>query len=556
MNNLLINLNNMNLYNLHHKQIGILAFLLFFYTNVWGQSAIGQDFLILNKVYEVNKNPVDFILVIDQSGSVQNYWEPILSSASQIVSLANEGDYITLIGFKETVDNLILARRINSANRNSIVNEIRNLPKPTGNYTDLYESVDFTLERGINRPDGNKLQIIFYFTDFKNDPSPSSRWRNTSTNVLKTKRINYVDKAGKLINIFAFQLPLDAGAGRDYNEFSEIFDNKVKRIISDLNTMQEWFSRLSQEISREKLKLLLQNDLNNFLSVKDIKLKGNQIKIEVQNKLGFPFEVKHLDLKSDNFGTCLSQPIKDIVIPANENSVISLSFSDFLLKHSSLLEKKVNIINPIITLQCSFNSLEREFAKLNTPADQSQTVKYHQSIIIGTGIPYWMVGAAAFLFILVIYFINKTWLKPEWTFNRKGFKVTVTLDGKLIPNSIKTYEKSKKLVTIEHTIVNVSDVNPEMARLISESQFKIYVVPSKPRFFSGKPKRGTYLFAEGKNISFKVKKLVKGKVQYASVPSNRKLFTERVFLHKGVAIIGELNAGINKAQLEFSFYNK
>jgi hypothetical protein len=538
------------------KSIGITTSLILFFMISWGQNTLKQDFPKLSLAYEVNKNPVDYIIVVDQSGTVKRYWEPIKSSAAKLVALANEGDYLTLIGFSESVDNLILARKINSSSKNAIVNEINGLPDPKGSYTDLFESVDFTLEKGINRPEGNNLQIIFYFTDFKNEPPPASKWRNTSTTTLSAKRINYVDKTGKLVNIFAFQLPLEAGAGRDYEEFSRIFDNRVKRIISDLNTMQEWFGRLSQEISREKLRLLLQNDLQKFLVVEEINIKADKIDIKIANRLDIPVLIKEVELSNNDKTFNIDQTFNGIEIPANGKAKLSLSLASFLQQHPSLLEKRINFREPILKIHSDFRNLESEFGKLNIPALQTQSILYPETLVIRTGIPYWLVGGALLLLLLIVYLIYKTWIKPEWTFNRRGFKVTVTLDGKLLPNSNKVFEKSKRPVIIEHTIISASDVSPEIARMISESQFKIFVVPTKPRFFTMKPKRGTYLFAEAKGIGFKVKKLVRGNVIMASLPTNRRLYTEKAFLHKGVTIIGELTSGIARNQLELNFYNK
>jgi hypothetical protein len=538
------------------KIIIVILFCFITIESINAQSINNKDFPVLSGAYKLEKEPVDYIIVVDQSGTVKQYWESIKASASKLVTLANDGDYLTVIGFKETVDNLILARKINSNSKRAIVDEIKGLAEPRGSYTDLFESVDFTLEKGINRPEGSKLQIIFYFTDFKNDPPPGSKWRTSSTDNLVRKRESYIDKTGKLVNIFAFQLPLEANAGRDFDKFSKIFDNRVKRIISDLNTLQEWFGRLSQEIAREKLKLLLKNDLNEILSIDDLSVSGDQIKIKVHNKLGFPVKIDQINLKNEGLGLNISQIFSNISVPKNGQVVMPFSISGFIQKHNSLIEKNIPIRNSQFTFQCSFNDTEGEFGILNIPTIQDQVILFEPVILFKTGIPYWIVVVTFVLLILIIYLIYKTWIKSEWTFNRKGFKVTVVLDGKLLTNSGRTFEKSKKAVIIEHTIINSSDVSPEMARIISESQFKIFVVPSKPRFLRGTPKRGTYLFAEGKGISFKVKKLVKSKVQFASIPANRRLFTERIFLHKGVTIVGEIVTGVNKSQFEFNFYIK
>jgi hypothetical protein len=186
-------------------------------------------------------------LLFDRSGTVKKFWTPIKKAVIQIVDLAKDGDYVSFFGFDGSADNLILPRTLSSSNKQETKNEINGLSVPKGSDTDLFESVDFTLEKGINRPEGNKIQLVFYFTDFINEPPLYSRWRNISTDTLVRKRINYIEKSGKLVNVFAFQLPLDAGAGRDFQEFSYIFDNRVKRIISDLNAMQHWFGRLPRK---------------------------------------------------------------------------------------------------------------------------------------------------------------------------------------------------------------------------------------------------------------------------------------------------------------------
>jgi tetrahydromethanopterin S-methyltransferase subunit G len=520
------------------------------------ESSLEQDFPILSNVYNFDEETTDYIIVVDQSGSVKKFWEPIKSSASKLVTIVNEGDYLTLVGFKETVDNLIIPLKITSENRNAIINQIHDLSEPRGQYTDLYESVNFVLEKGINRPGGSKLQFIFYFTDFINQPPSNSQWKTTSTNVLIEKRINYVDKTGKLINIFAFQLPLEAGAGRDFDKFSTIFDNKVTRILSDLNSMQEWFERLSQEIYREKLKLVLQNDLTDFLTIKGIAIQGEQIVIEVHNKLKFATLIKQVELKSDFKELQVIKNDKIFEIAGNGDTNIYLSISEFIPKNQVTLEQQIEIPRVELKFHCSFESLENEFGKLNISSNQEQHITNNKKITTTIGIPYWIIIGAVLFLILIIYLIYKWWLKPEWTFNRKGFKITFALDGDLLPSSVKTYEKSKKPIVIDHTIINRSDIDPETAKKISETGFKIYVVPAKPKFFSSRPKRGTYLFAEGKGINFTLKKLVKGKMVHVSLPKSRRLFAERIFLHKGVTIIGKLTSGIKISELEINFYNK
>lgn len=517
----------------------LLIFILFISITCKAQN----EFPVLSAVYEVNNEPSDYIVVVDQSGSVRKFWDPIKKSIIQIVDLANEGDYISFIGFQESTDNLMLPRNLTSTNKEATIHEIDKLSEPRGRFTDLFESVDFILEKGINRPNGNQIQLVFYFTDFINEPSPYSSWKNNSTDQLVTKRINYIDKSGKLVNIFAFQLPLEAGAGRDFEEFSLIFDNRVKRIISDLNTMQNWFERLSQEIYREKLKLVMQDDLSNFVEIKTLRAKGNSIEMEIANKMGIPIVINQIDLTSEESRLKTSQLFTDARIPSKETKKLTVPIAEYLEGYKSYLEKTIRIENPVITLHYSFDQLDSELAILNIPNEQVRSINFDKTILAKTGLRYWMAGIIALLIILLGHFIYKTWIKPEWIFKRKSFKVTISLGGTLLQNSSRIIQPTRKTVIIDNTIINQNDI----------PQFKIYLVPVKPRFLSGHPKRGTYIYAECPAGHLKVRKHEKGKESLTPIPTTKRLFTEQVFLHKGVRISGEFNSGINTTIVDINF---
>lgn len=517
----------------------LLIFILFISITCKAQN----EFPVLSAVYEVNNEPSDYIVVVDQSGSVRKFWDPIKKSIIQIVDLANEGDYISFIGFQESTDNLMLPRNLTSTNKEATIHEIDKLSEPRGRFTDLFESVDFILEKGINRPNGNQIQLVFYFTDFINEPPPYSSWKNNSTDQLVTKRINYIDKSGKLVNIFAFQLPLEAGAGRDFEEFSLIFDNRVKRIISDLNTMQNWFERLSQEIYREKLKLVMQDDLSNFVEIKTLRAKGNSIEMEIANKMGIPIVINQIDLTSEESRLKTSQLFTDARIPSKETKKLTVPIAEYLEGYKSYLEKTIRIENPVITLHYSFDQLDSELAILNIPNEQVRSINFDKTILAKTGLRYWMAGIIALLIILLGHFIYKTWIKPEWIFKRKSFKVTISLGGTLLQNSSRIIQPTRKTVIIDNTIINQNDI----------PQFKIYLVPVKPRFLSGHPKRGTYIYAECPAGHLKVRKHEKGKESLTPIPTTKRLFTEQVFLHKGVRISGEFNSGINTTIVDINF---
>ncbi len=543
----------LTLYNTTVRLLIFLILIFISFPDCFCQENENNEFPVLSKVYEVNKEPSDYIIVIDRSGTVRRFWNPIKASVNQVIDLANEGDYVSFIGFNESVDNLIIPRTISSANKQATKNEINSLSEPTGNRTDLFESVDFTLERGINRPNGNKIQLVFYFTDFINHPPSNSKWRNNSTDELVTKRTNYIDKSGKLVNVFAFQLPLEAGAGRDFEEFSHIFDNRVKRIISDLNAMQNWFGRLSQEIAREKLRLLLQNDLDDFLLINALIIKGNKIEMEVSNTMEFPVTINQVDFESKGSGLRKKQLFKDAIIPAKGTTKLTIPISDYLERHKSFLEKTIGIENPDVTLHFSFDQLANELAILNIPNEQERSISADNNLLVKTGLPYWIAGVIALLIFLLGYFINKIWIKPEWIFNRKSFKVIVSMDGKLLNHSSKVFQSTRKTVLIDNSIINPVDIPTEKESLVAGIKFMIFLDPAKPRFLSKNPKRGTYMAAECASGRFRIRKSEKGKETFTDLPKNRGLFSEQVFLHKGIKVTGEFSSGITRTKLDLNF---
>ncbi len=71
----------------------------------------------------------------------------------------------------------------------------------------------------------------------------------------------------------------------------------------------------SQEIYREKLKLLLNNDLNDFLLINSLKIAGNNIQVEVVNKLGLPVTIDRIDIESKESGLQTKQLFTDAIIP-------------------------------------------------------------------------------------------------------------------------------------------------------------------------------------------------------------------------------------------------
>lgn len=520
----------------------------------YSQSTYNKDFPKLSGLYRFDKEHIDYIVVIDRSGTVRPYWAEIKSAIINVINLSKDGDYITIIGFHSTSDYLVLPRSINPKVKQELISEVNLLQAPNGSFTDLFDSVDKALE-SINRPNGNSLQAVFYFTDFKNEPPGGSRWNLQNISLLDTKYLNYVLKPNKLVNVFAFQLPLDADAGKDYESFNKIFDQTVFKILVNAGSMDEWFVRLEDQLKRQRLNLRVKTDLKDFINLKSASTNSERIKLTIENRLPFDTYLNKVIIGSGSVSEIIKESYSNVTIKAKGQTDIYISAKTFLQKHPEFLEHTIRIEKPIFSLSFSFVELNTELAKLNIGQSATQQLALKEDLSFKIGIPYWVFVAIGIAIFFLFFLMYKTWFKPEWIFRQRPFRVSCTLDGKLLPNSTKKFAKSKQPIIIDHTIISSIDVSPEKAKIIMESKFKIYVVTSKPRFLTMNPRRGTYLFAESQGGNLTLKKNIKGKVVYSTIPRNRKLFTEQVSLYKGICIVGEFTSGITKTKLEINFYN-
>jgi hypothetical protein len=315
--------------------------------------------------------------------------------------------------------------------------------------------------------------------------------------------------------------------------------------------MQEWFDRLSMEISREKLKLLLQDDLKSFLHVERAAMSGNNIEILVQNKLGIPFFLDRVDLISQESGLTVSGELSGIEIPAQGSRMIPISISSYLQKEQSFLEKSVIVKNPVITLNGNFPTVSNELGLLNIPDKQTVSIPLDQSLKVKVGLRFWQAAIILLALALLLYFIYSTWIKSEWLFGKKAFRLTISMDGKLLGNSTKTYQITRKPLIINQSFINHSDVPAEKEKMVSTLNFNVYLDPVKPRFPSFSPRRGTYISAESSTGRFKINKMEKGKMTVSAIPSGRTLHAEKLSIYKGVNFSGEFASGLTKAKLEF-----
>jgi hypothetical protein len=224
--------------------------------------AYGQpDVPILTERYAKEPKKADFVIVLDRSGSMQRFWPSVIRSVSDFIEVLPDGDYVSILFFEGRAGELVTPREITTASRTSLREQLAGLGRPQGARTDLGAGINRTLDE-LNRPAANRLQFVFFFTDFEHHPPTGSPWSSRDPltrpwRELQQKKIRFVNEQRKLLKVYALRLPLTANVGRDMHLFESVFDDIELVTVTDHASLRAWFERRRAEIHRDRLRLLI-----------------------------------------------------------------------------------------------------------------------------------------------------------------------------------------------------------------------------------------------------------------------------------------------------------
>ncbi len=233
--------------------------------------AHGQpDVPILTKLYAQETKKADFVIVLDRSGSMQKFWPSVIRSVSDFIEVLPDGDYVSILFFEGHAGELVTPREITPASRTSLREQLAGLGRPQGARTDLGAGINRTLDE-LNRPAANRLQFVFFFTDFEHDPPAGSRWisRNPSApswRELQQKKTRFVDQQNHLLKVYALRLPLTANVGRDMPLFESVFGDIELVTVTDHASLRAWFERRKAEIHRDRLRLVIEDAIKDEIN--------------------------------------------------------------------------------------------------------------------------------------------------------------------------------------------------------------------------------------------------------------------------------------------------
>lgn len=485
-------------------------------SNILPQSILQKDFPVLNKIYQADSKRADYIIVIDQSGSMKNYWANVKSGIGALIKSLPDEDYVSILGFSSQCQALVVPRKLNHSSKNELISQINQLPNPTGQRTDLFEAIDKTLDE-INRPNSNELKFLFFITDFINDPPSNTRWNNTNIHILKEKYERIVGQTERLLKLYALQLPLDINAGRDYDRFANIFHTISSPIFLNQSTLLEWFDRLKAEIEREKLRMIVENDIKDAFEIisleNSISLieKDSYFNLNIINKSLLPLHIDSVVLNSEEYGKIQTSGLMSEALP-NEGLTLQIPLNrEMLLNEGSFCQKyPVTVENfEIFTSTKEVN----EFGKLNLNPTKIFIIQKPFSLTFLLGFNCWQILIVAILLLALLFYLFYPCLKPVYLFDKKFLRVSMDLNDRIVELNKRELSPNSKSTYIDQNFIVEEPQGQTGIRGIF--QFNIHFVVQKPKCIIRKPKPGTYIKVDdipaGASYSFKVIDTASGK---------------------------------------------
>ena len=98
-------------------------------------------------------------------------------------------------------------------------------------------------------------------------------------------------------------------------------------------------------------------------------------------------------------------------------------------------------------------------------------------------------------------------------FNRKSFKVIVSMDGKLLNHSSKVFQSTRKTVLIDNSIINPVDIPTEKESLVAGIKFMIFLILQN-HVFCQRIQKEVHTWLQNVPVRFRIRKSEKERNLY------------------------------------------
>lgn len=524
---------------------------------------------------QVSRQTAHYIFAIDVSSFMRSNISVLMPLIEDFINALPDGDFITYIrkssrentGLVAGIDHLEISPANRKHLKDVLYSEFKVQEAGSDGYKMTMEIVD-----AITKAGRSDLVFVFMFTDFEYWTRQNGCNKNSEDWAQAKNKLQpfLTGENSKMIFPFAIFFPDIPQACNpqvaDYRkELKEVFGGLSEPQSQNPGVLRSFFNQMKINILAFRLKHLVYKDLSLAQLTKPVLElhRNNILAVFQENKL------VHSLPCSQGVKVTINQIPEGLADIYEVNPQISSDLSKILVISPKRIHKPIVPvirrtkgilkfgIEPVLDCKSEFDRLNSidNVISLNDKISFTFEEEMPTSLVFIHILPFWAAMLVVILVLFSIVLIWRKWIRPEWTFNGRSFKVSIILNGKSLPNSSKTYRRSKKEITIDASTINPVDVDKSLGNLISATGFKITVMPAKPGFLSNRPKRGTYLFAEGNNINFSIKKSVRGKPVLAQIPRPGRLYTEKASLHNGIHLIGTLTTATTKAELEIKFHS-
>jgi hypothetical protein len=262
--------------------VGFLISISFFLalTATWAASPeemLEKDYPNLFSLYgkDAAKLPAHYVIAIDVSGSMKPFSEIMVSSIQDFIASLPDGDYVSLVKFGTAVEKIGVPAYLTPENRTTVSEFIRGVAFDE-NKTNLRGGIGLILDE-LNKPAAERIKFLFIFTDFDDEPPANSNppsWESLASRFAS-------EQSGGGVEVYALKLPLDGATGKDLPSLKKVFPG-LQEVPVDRGTLQGWFDRRKAEILRDRLRFVINQDLDRPLAEYSVKARGGSIWIEFQ----------------------------------------------------------------------------------------------------------------------------------------------------------------------------------------------------------------------------------------------------------------------------------
>lgn len=464
-----------------------------------------HDLPTLKRLFTLSEQHADYVLILDSSGSMKPLWPAVLRGAETFLEAIPDGEHVSIVFFdSRATKSRVLPRTLKGPNRGDLVRELRALPSPTGAHTDLGYALEESISE-LSRPGANKLQFVFFLSDFAHDPAPDSGYRSRDTNAApwqELARRQRLSAGDRLLQTFALLLPLGGELGRDLPLVESVLGSLERISVGSPATLEEWFRQRRAEIERDKLRILVRADQARGWTAR-IDSSGLEPRLVVASGSRIlPLIVHVRDLDTGGFAHAL--PAGAIEVPPAGSIELRLDLKSpapaGMLERLLTTERRVTRPASLKARVTAKAEPSAEIGLLHLDAESSEELRFEGPLAcLQKGTPGWLQVLVSALLLLGAWFAWSTWLRPPLPLGRGLRSITISSVA-----GTRKYELPKD-ARRRFAVGSLAGVDLQIES--AAPQFAIVVESLRPAFPRLGPKRGVYVYRKHGPVKYRAKVL-------------------------------------------------